>query len=451
MITIQHYNDFINNLSHYFLNTHLSSNSLISEKFVSFTSNSIAVDAFASYLEKLDCLFFNSKQRKLSYNVKHIRKRCIETSFGTVTFNRRIYQHKSNLDYFYYIDDVVLNINLYQRISNELIADIFNDVTSDSYQRIVNKFSLSKSTIYNLICRYNYLVLDLSSNISNHVDTLYVQADECYISLQKNKVGAKSNKVMIHHVCIHEGLENISKGRNKLVNKLLFTKAYDEKIDEFYSRIHNTIDSLYSYNHLYFYGDGAYWIKSCAQELAGTFILDLFHSYQAISRICNANKEHIDILIKLCNQNLYDDFFDYIHNNLEYEKFNEYRKNNYKYLLNNWKYIQRNYTLKDSVGCSQEGINFHHFASRLTTNPKGFNEANARFIAQLICMKNNSKNSFRINLTKLIKETITKTKYDNKCNSKTQRNDYVLKQGKVSHPDIKKMLKESKSNLCKLN
>ena len=440
MINIPHYNDFINSYSNYFFDMHNSSASLLTETFMSFTANLILVDAYAKYLEKLDYQFFNSQQRKLSFNVKHIRSRSIDTTFGTITFKRRVYQHKITKKYFYYIDNIILNLTNYQRLSNELIANIFNDVTTDSYQSIASKFSLSKSTIYNLIKKFNNFVIDLARP-KIKVPILYVQADECYISLQKKKEKAKTNKVMIHHLCVHQGLENVSKGRNQLVNKLLFTKAFNETIDDFYTRIHNTIDNIYEYDNLYFYGDGAHWIKSCCNELSGTFILDLFHSYQAISRICKSNKQHIDNLIHLCQHNKKAEFIDYIDNNLDFTNFSDYQTKHFKYLKSNWDYIQRNYTLEKSVGCSQEGINYHSFASRLTTTPKGFSEANARFIAQLICMKNNKANKFNTELIKLI-EKANQASNSAKFNKENKTlNISNIKQCKIAQSSTNKLFK----------
>ena len=89
-------------------------------------------------------------------------------------------------------------------------------------------------------------------------------------------------------------------------------------------------------------------------------------------------------------------------NKLHFEIFKEYeldksnpsklRNNSYKYLINHWDSIQLNFTKEKSVGCSQEGINSHYYASRLTTRPKGFHEASARVIAQLVNIRQNNDN-----------------------------------------------------------
>ena len=102
MINITHYDDIIYNILNYFLTVHNSFSKLIAENFVTFTSNSISAAAFAHYLKKLDEAFFHSSKRKLSYHVKQIRKRTLDTTFGTISFSRRIYQQKASHKFFYY-------------------------------------------------------------------------------------------------------------------------------------------------------------------------------------------------------------------------------------------------------------------------------------------------------------------------------------------------------------
>ncbi len=59
--------------------------------------------------------------------------------------------------------------------------------------------------------------------------------------------------------------------------------------------------------------------------------------------------------------------------------------------MNHWNTIQHNFTKNKSIGCSQEGINSHYYASRLTSRPKGFHEASARVIAELVNIKHNDE------------------------------------------------------------
>lgn len=427
MLNITHLPNFINNYSNFLLHSSFptfNNFNLISEKFVCDTSNHLSQLAFASYLEKLDCAFFNSNHRIKNFKVKQFRYRTIDTTFGPVTFKRRQYINKFNYSYFYYIDDEILKLDRYQRLSNDLLAEIFYFVCTESYQKVANRFNLSKQTIYNKITALRpYFIdgIDYSLDIKD-IDILYIQADETYVPKQDQ---SKSRSYMIKNITIHQGLKKICKGRRQLINKLQLTMYNGESNEDFNDRVYSTITTLYNFNNLYYYGDSANWIKTLAGDLNATYILDLFHSGQAINRFCTlANKDHIKPLQILLSNNLKNEFMNYVADKIGLDNINrnEFRARNYHYILNNWKYIYRNYSLEKNVGCSQEGINYHSFTSRLTTNPKGFNPLNAQVIAQLICAKNNGAN-FR----KTIQEKIIVKKVTDISTSKNQK--YIAKQG----------------------
>lgn len=270
-----------------------------------------------------------------------------------------------------------------------IIKKILKQVTTDSYQRIADDLNVSKETVYNLIksLRNKLIVSPLPKK--RNIDFIYIQADECYVRLQKKYLNRKNNLIMLEQITIHEGLRYVCKGRNKLINRKLYTRAYTEtKEEEFYDRVNLDILASYEYKNIYLYGDGANWIKSAADALNATYITDLFHTIQAVNRLTQ-NQEWRQVLTKAVvtdDPQTFEIFYERI---LEPNNPSKYRLRNYYYLMNNWISIQRNYKLANSVGCSQEGINSHYYASRLTTRPKGFNEASARVIAQLINIKEN--------------------------------------------------------------
>jgi hypothetical protein len=429
MNNIPHFNDFVTAFAEDLIKKSISNGNfnLISEKEMIFKINELAKRAYGLYLEKLDNDFFKSEKRKCNYKIKQIRPRVIDTIFGSVTFKRRQYIDKRNNQYFYYIDSETLNIKKYQRLSNELIANIIKDVTEFSYPQVARMNNISKTTVYNKIRSLRDYILDTIEypDVPKEIDILYLQADECYVPNQNKKEGRST---MIHTITIHEGLTKECKNRNALVNKKILTKSNIETNIQFYSRIHDTITKLYDYKKLYFYGDGALWIKNCAETIGGIYILDLFHAGQAITRLCSIkNKDHIGELIKKLVENNKNGFIQYVKENLDYQKLitNDFRYRNYKYVLNNWKSIQRNYSLNKSVGCSQEGINFHCFARYLTTLPKGYSSENARVIAQLLCCKNNNSD-----FEKLILNTIIEVNKSND-NSYKKNTKYTSKQGHI--------------------
>ena len=344
----------------------------------------------ANSLELLDLLFLNSDYRKQNYFVKQIRSRTIVNTIGTIQFRRRQYQSKHDDSYYYFIDDI-MNLKPYKRLSWALITQVLKQVTIDSYQRIANDLNISKGSVYNIVKSIRDKILVSPLKPKKKIDFLYVQADECYVKLQKKYAGRKTNTIILEQITVHEGLHRVCKGRNKLVNRRLYTRAQTESSDEFYDRVNEDLLAMYDYKNIYLYGDGASWIKSAADALGATYITDLFHTMQAVHRL-TTNVDWRNILTSSVIMN----------NKLHFEIFKEYeldksnpsklRNNSYKYLINHWDSIQLNFTKEKSVGCSQEGINSHYYASRLTTRPKGFHEASARVIAQLVNIRQNNDN-----------------------------------------------------------
>ena len=133
---------------------------------------------------------------------------------------------------------------------------------------------------------------------------------------------------------------------------------------------------------------------------------------------------------KLLSQAVREDDFEsfraYRSQMIEKNKWTDTRDRNYNFLENKWPHIQNNYSHSKSVGCSQEGINSHYYARRLTTTPRGFHHATARLIAQLISIKNKVTN-FNEYLEDYIKPDII-IDIDKKSKNKDV---YVINQGTI--------------------
>lgn len=359
--------------------------------------------AIGEYLSSLDDLFANSLERKKHYTIKQIRSRTIITTLGSITFKRRQYQSRKDGTYFYYIDHLI-ELESRERLSTTLKLEILKMLTKYTYLDTAKRFDISKNTVYKTVRSLSGIILETPDFEANKkIDVLYIQADECYAALQKKQNGKKTNKVIVEEVVVHEGLTPLSKNRNELQNKTLFTRAFNETSEDFYERIYRWILKNYHYREIYFYGDGGAWIKSCAEYLSATFILDLFHTMQAVVRI-TTDKEMRSQLQKAIRNDNQILFAETIVQIKEIKQLSPFKQKQVDYLFKNWKYIQRNFKLPHSVGCSQEGINFHYFASRLTTLPKGWSLENLRTIAQIICLYQNetSERDFAIQIAEAI-------------------------------------------------
>ncbi len=379
----------------------------------------------AKALELLDDIFFNSQYRKDNYKVKQFRYRTIITTLGEIRFKRRQYQSKNYGQNYYYFTDEILNLDPYQRISDEVKKEILIRVTNDSFQRVANDLDISKTTVYSLLKSLRNKIFVNPKVKRKKINFLYVQADECYVALQKKIPTRKSNKFIIEQITVHEGLEKVCKGRNRLINKTYYSRAYNESLEDFIERVNLHIIDSYEYKHIYLYGDGANWVKGAADGLGATYITDLFHTYQAVNTLTTDQKERE----KLSQAVIDNDFDKFIEHRIAYKKkdrWSKTRQRNFEFLENKWVYIQRNYTLLQSVGCSQEGINSHYYARRLTTTPRGFHLATARVIAQLISIKNKV-----VNFNDYLEDYI-QVKVQTKKQPKTKYSDtYIINQGTI--------------------
>ncbi|HZJ86263.1 MAG TPA: UPF0236 family protein [Erysipelotrichaceae bacterium] len=379
----------------------------------------------AKELEEMDEEFFKSHYRKTNFKVKQFRFRSIITIFGEIRFRRRQYISKyTNQKNYYYVDDKI-KLKRYQRISNFMKKEILERVATDSYQRVADDLDISKSTVYNLLRFFRGKILVNPPVTKKAIEFLYVQADECYVSLQKKLPGKKRNKFIIEQITVHEGVERLCKGRNKLINKTMYSRAHEESLEDFIERVNQHILASYDYKNIYLYGDGASWIKSAADGLGAIYITDLFHTFQAVNRLTR-DKDMRDYLSNAVRE---DDFesFEAFKRNMEAEnKWTKYRDDSFKFLNNKWDSIQKNYTHPKSVGCSQEGINSHYYARRLTTTPRGFHHATARVIAQLISIKNKATD-FKDYLEEYLKPEAEIPRR----NSKSLPDTYVIQQGTI--------------------
>jgi|GEM_PF-1644022 len=379
----------------------------------------------STYIENLDLIFANSQYRKDTYYIKQIRTRTLVTTLGAITFKRRQYRHRETNEYFYYIDSL-FELAAYQRLSNTLKFEVLKMVTQTSYSKTSSTFGISKHAVFSLVSSLQSVMFNPPSfKDKRNLSYLYVQVDECYASLQHHKTpDKKSNKFRIEEITIHEGILPVSKGLNKLLNRTLFTRNHKESSTKFYQRVYSWIQANYSYDHLYLYGDGASWITNCAKVLNATFILDLYHTKQAINRL-SRDKTIRSFATELVITDKKDAFI-HLYAGLKQMNYPLTKSSliSYDYLIKHWNHIQLNFSLPNSVGCSQEGINFHYFASRLTTFPRGWSEKNLRTIAGLLTLVHNH-NSLH-HLHELLHPTIHSLEIISKLNDLGPSLGYVV-------------------------
>lgn len=69
---------------------------------------------YESFLNYIDDMFKNSRDRKLNYNIKETRKRTLITSVGCITINSTSYVNKTTKERFVLLREI-LHLKPYQR------------------------------------------------------------------------------------------------------------------------------------------------------------------------------------------------------------------------------------------------------------------------------------------------------------------------------------------------
>lgn len=386
--------------SHNFINTFHNFNSLIpfspnhlfwETNYLSFSSHLIQ-HLFIQCLVHIDDLFFLSDDRRNSYYSKDIQTRTLVTLFGTITFSRRRYIHKSTHKPFFYID-YLLGISKYQRVTNQVIAQVLHNISfeHDSYRKATQQFGLSKSFAYHQIKKLNPNVFTPYLDQPITCDNLHIVADEDHIALQDKKKKKKKdglNSYMLRHVTIFTDISKVCKNRNQLNNRMILTQLEQESIQEFSQRVNDFIlDNYRVYNKTYVYGDGASWIQTLTDETGSTFILDKFHMKQALFKVCGGktNKPVRDILERYLELDNYE-MFEKVVKVIYADNLSNHKKKNLQYIKNFWQAYQRNFKIPQALWCCAEGINSHYFSEYFSSRPKGFNKSNIHKIGYLLSL-----------------------------------------------------------------
>ncbi|XMB85568.1 UPF0236 family protein [Mycoplasmatota bacterium WC44] len=357
-------------------------------KYLDFQMNEIIRQALVVLFETLDTDFSGSPEQKAHYIKKGKHPRTILTIFGEITFEREYYYPKHNGDGFYYVDKELQlpRKDYYDPLIKALVIERYSEHSYGESGNIVGNLigtrfksleesilsRISRQTVFNIV--HSADIKPQIEEIKDEVETLYIQLDEKYIHTQGTNGKSKEVKIAV----IHTGKELEYHNRYKLKNR--FVIASDQTIDTIRPRMIDYIYKTYSVDkikNVIVSGDGANWIKNCVYDFKFNnktnvlFILDKFHTHQAINHI-TTNEEYKKILRSYLNNDMKSDFY-ILCNFLIYTQSE--RKDmiveKMNYILKNWTHIQsQNHDL--NVGCSVEGHVSHVLASKLTSRPKGY-------------------------------------------------------------------------------
>ena len=185
----------------------------------------IAKKSLITIFKAIDLSYKNSLDRKRKYHIKAYMPRTILTIFGEITFVRTFYSDKNGKDSFCYLDrflglkkydyfDPYIKATIVEYSANNSVPTVckmINDLIGNRIS-LENKIKyLNRQTVRNIILDSKYS--NPSYNELDTPETIYIIADEKFVSTQNNK----NEKVMVKSIVTFDSIEG--KTRRYLNNK----------------------------------------------------------------------------------------------------------------------------------------------------------------------------------------------------------------------------------------
>lgn len=382
-------------------------------------------------LEEVDQCVKCSRERKKNWNVERSRdEKTLSTIFGDVTYKRTYYKNNKTYEYAY-LSDETLGIMAHERMDDSLRAELVDKAANLSYEKTINNFDNvgihSRTAVMKAIRKVEAIRNDAVplKFRKQKVRVLYVEVDEDHLAIQRGK------GKMAPIVYVHEGIEKISKNRNKLKNVRYFT-GVKTKSEDLWLEVADYIEEAYdtdAMEKIYLSGDGASWIKEGLNWLPKSyFVLDRFHLAKYVKRATAHIPEMHGKMWECIDKNNKKDakkLFDKIMKSTEKESKRKSVAESRTYIIGNWDAIQRQY-MEDYVGCSAEGHVSHMLSDRLSSRPMGWSIEGADEMARLRAFKFNGGNVYEyiVNKRKADEKTKRIQKLDTRIIKNSKNDSY---------------------------
>jgi hypothetical protein len=371
-------------------------------------------------IHDMDKQFRNSSGRLSRYYVKNTRERTITTIFGPITFKRTEYQDRSTGDNYCYVDrklgimkrdrydcniaalaaEMYANNNSMIKVG-ELIGQMISGYELDPDNE---RTAISRQQIFKMINRIKRMKI-APAMAEETPETLYIMADEKYISLQyktKDETEDQPRKKMNKLAVAFSGREQLVKKDGSVQKRWVLTDKWIFSYDSgyFWPQLHDDMAQRYDeakIKKIYILGDGASWIKTGAADLKtadtrAKFALDRFHFGQALTKITK-DKEKYKLLFDYALHQDKESFQELIDSIIEDKPQNkETIQKNSDYIIKQLKGIKTMYQ-EVKIGCAMEQAISHIIASSFSSVPKAYGEEH---LATYINNRINQQNGINI-------------------------------------------------------
>lgn len=243
----------------------------------------------SAVIQTAETALFRQEHRRRDYTVVRKDARVVETTLGTVRFERRYYRHKKTGNYVYLLDRL-LQLEPRERVDRGLAAALCTEATDCSYRKAAKKVStgrVSGQTVLNLMKRVNEKPVPVA-RVQREQKVIHIQCDEDHVAMQRPHRSSLVKLAVIHEPVRMRGT------RSYLPNRFALTSTPLESNDDFWLRIAQAIDERYGLRddlQVYIHGDGASWIKGGLLWITGSrFVLDKFHLNRYLRRVSSNNQ-----------------------------------------------------------------------------------------------------------------------------------------------------------------
>lgn len=368
-------------------------------------------------LESIDLTYRNSLDRKDHYYVKVTRKRTLWTVVGVITYTRTIYQNKRNKICFCYVDEL-MGIPKYVKFDPSIRAMIHQRSAETNSLALLGKWLgqdcfgtlgqedafISRQSIRNILKKAP--IIDELPKALKTPETLYIMADEKYVSTQGNN----SKKQMVKCAVSYEERLKPDSKRPLLSYKTIFASMETNFWEDFL----NQLEKRYDYEKIkkiVIMGDGASWIKmgigilNVYPHQSMEFHLDHFHYQQALHKYTkdkDLKEQILDTVINLP----YKDSFPLL-NALYTEDLLPSQIKGLDYIVKHIKDFKKGRLAHTK--CSMEGHISHELASIFSSIPKGYSLPMLNTLIKLRTAHRNHVNIFN----RSFKQSIPNNPYSN--------------------------------------
>lgn len=373
-----------------------------------------ALAIIADNLTQMDQAIRNSHNRKKDWNIVRCDDASLLTSLGTVNYRKSLFVHKSTGERCYLLDKLT-DIAPHERMTEDALAQIYEEAADSSYQKSGISASLtdvvSKQTVKNKLHAIQFPE-EKAPETKTKVRNLYIDADEDHVKLQfqeqrgdleVTEAGYKKNSCLSKLIYVYEGKRECGK-RKELTGTHYFSGVYEgaKANRDFWEEVNSYIQTNYEIEengHIFINGDGGSWINR-GEEVLGrqaVAVLDAFHLQKYINKAASHMEDsredakgELRKALSAGKRKRVEENFKILKDFAKTEKVREKVEESQNYILGNWKKIEAARKYKEELlGCSAEGHVSHILSSRLSSRPMGWSRKGVDQMSHLRAYKAN--------------------------------------------------------------